>query len=85
MVIQRRVVGPLHFDTSRTLGNLAVFIHLPGRHAEAARLLRPSLGELEQRLGQDHTEYLFVAATLGATLAELGRHDEAQTLLREVR
>jgi tetratricopeptide (TPR) repeat protein len=55
-----------------------------GAHARAADLMRESLAMRVALLGPDHPATRLSRANLAAVLGRLGRHAEAETLLREV-
>jgi tetratricopeptide (TPR) repeat protein len=78
---QRRLLGEEHPDTANTMHNLAVFYTNGGRNAEAEPLAAKAL-EIRQRvLGVEHPETVRVT-NLGLVNLNLGRHEQAESLLR---
>jgi len=81
--IQRRVLGPEHPDTVRSVGVLAWNLKTQGHYAEAEKLLREVL-DIERRvLGPEHRHTLDAMNDVAATLAREGRYAEAEKLARQ--
>lgn len=76
--IERRVLGPEHPDTLRTMTNLSVTLMHEGRYAEAEKMDRELL-DIERRvLGPEHPDTLRTINGLAGTLEEEGRYDESE-------
>jgi tetratricopeptide (TPR) repeat protein len=75
--------GPGHFDTLSAANNLADVYQRTGRAAEAEALARTVLAE-RIKLDPGHRYRLLTETILARSLADLGRHQEARELLREV-
>jgi serine/threonine protein kinase len=81
--IQRRVLGPEHADTLRSMGTLARVVGDEGHYGEAEKLFRETL-EIQRRvLGPEHPDTLVSMSLLGATLDYDGHSAEAERLQRE--
>jgi len=81
--IQRRVLGPEHPDTLRTMENLANSLSELGRYAEAEKLERDTVDLRTRGSGPDHPWTAGAVYDLACILARSGRRDEAITFLRQ--
>ena len=81
--IRRRVLGPAHPDTLRSMNNLAATLLAQGRYAEAQKLFEEVVEIKERTLGRDHPDTLLSINNLAAMLMNLGHLDEARKLLEE--
>jgi hypothetical protein len=81
--IQRRVLGPEHPDTLRTMENLANSLSELGRYAEAEKLERDTVDLRTRGSGPDHPWTAGAVYDLACILARSGRGDEAITFLRQ--
>ena len=83
MEIRKRVLGPEHPETLKSMHSVANAMWYEGRHAEAEKLDRETL-EIERRvLGPEHPETLTVMMNLAGVLAEEGHYAEAEKWFRE--
>jgi tetratricopeptide (TPR) repeat protein len=81
--IQRRVLGPEHPDTLRSMNRLASILLDEGHLAEAEKLSRETL-ELRRRvLGPEHPDTLLSMNNLATTLGDEGHDAEAEKVFRE--
>ena len=81
--IQRRVLGPEHPDTLRSMRILASVLEDEGHHEEAEKMKRQTL-EIDRRvLGPDNDETLRCLSSLTTTLRGKGDYAEAEKLDRE--
>ncbi len=82
MEIQRRVLGPAHPDTLRSMNRLGSILLDEGHLAEAEKLSSETL-ELRRRvLGPDHPDTLTAMNNLARALSYEGRYAEAERLDR---
>jgi non-specific serine/threonine protein kinase/serine/threonine-protein kinase len=81
--IQRRVLGPQHPDTLRSMNLLANTLGDEGHDVEAEKLCREVLAIRLRVLGPKHPDTLRSMVTLGGTLYEQGHYAEAEKLFRE--
>jgi eukaryotic-like serine/threonine-protein kinase len=82
--IQRRVLGPEHPDTLRSMYRLACILRDGGHLAEAEKLSRETL-EIQRRVvGLDHPNTLESMANLAVVLTYEGRYAEAEKLDRQI-
>jgi non-specific serine/threonine protein kinase/serine/threonine-protein kinase len=81
--IQRRVLGPEHSDTLRSMGTLAAVLAYRGHYAEAEKLQRETLEIRRRVLGPEHPDTLASRNLLAATLVYDGHESEAEKLERE--
>ena len=70
--IQRRVLGPDHPDTARSINRLAGTLVSEGRNTEAEKLYRESLDIRRRILGPEHEETLSTMLNLSMTLNKRG-------------
>ena len=57
MEIRRRVLGPEHLDTLKSMNNLALVLDDEGHYAEAEKLDRETLDVMRRVLGPEHPEH----------------------------
>ena len=81
--IRRRVLGPEHPDTLRTMASLGVNSFDQGRYAEAEKTLRETLDVRRRVLGPDHPDTLQSMNDLGLVLNAEGRFADAANVLRD--
>jgi non-specific serine/threonine protein kinase/serine/threonine-protein kinase len=81
--IQRRILGPKHPDTLKSMGTLGDVFYDQGRYAEAEKLLRTTLDTRRRVLGPEHPDTLQSMNDLGIVLKAEGRLADAEKLLRE--
>jgi non-specific serine/threonine protein kinase/serine/threonine-protein kinase len=81
--IKRRVLGPEHPDTLRSMGNLAFALRSEHHYAEAEKLDRETLEARRQVLGPGHPDTLFSMNSLAADLGSEGHYAEAEKVERE--
>ena len=80
IAIMKRVLGPDHPDTLRTMTDLALAYQGQGRYGEAERLDAEIL-EIQQRvLGPEHEDVLWSMNNLALAYQSEGRYDEAERL-----
>lgn len=79
---QRRVLGPAHPDTLRTVRALAWNFQRQGHNAEAEKLQRETLAGDRRVFGAENLETLRVMTDLAWTLQQEGSVAEAETLER---
>jgi non-specific serine/threonine protein kinase/serine/threonine-protein kinase len=80
---RRRVLGPEHPDTLRTMRSLASTLILRGQYPEAEKLADEAMIAQRRTLGPEHPDTLQSANTLGWVFQQEGRFVEAETLLRK--
>ena len=81
--VRRRVLGPKHPDTLRSMNLLGFVLFEEGHYNEAEKLLRDTL-EIERRvLGPEHPDTLRSMDSLGNVLYREGHYAEAENLERE--
>ncbi|MCE9635305.1 MAG: serine/threonine-protein kinase [Planctomycetes bacterium] len=82
---RRRTLGEKHPLVARTLSNLGSILALrPEHHAEAEAALGESLVVLTEIQGESHIGTVAAMHNFATLLADLGRWDEAEVLLRKV-
>jgi eukaryotic-like serine/threonine-protein kinase len=81
--IRRRVLGPQHSDTLKSMDALGVVLEEEGRYAEAEKLLRQTLDIRRHVLGNNHPDTLQSMNDLGIVLGSEGHLADAEKLLRE--
>src|SRR5208282_1606405 len=81
--IRRRVLGPEHPDTLRSMNSLASDLIDGGHYAEAEKLDRETLGIRRRVLGVEHADTLTSMNNLADDLAQEGQYAEAEKLYRE--
>jgi len=79
--IQRRVLGPDHPETLKSMDSLATVMNGEGRYSDAAKLERETLDVQRRVLAPDNPDAAVVEYNLACNLAHLGQKDEALTLL----
>jgi eukaryotic-like serine/threonine-protein kinase len=80
---QRRVLGPEHPDTLRSMGTLARVVGDEGHYAEAEKLQRETLEIRRRVLGPEHPDTLASMNLLAGILVYNRHEEEAEKLLRE--
>jgi tetratricopeptide (TPR) repeat protein len=78
--VREAVLGPGHFDTLQSRGNLANAHYSAGRLSEAIALQEETLKLREAALGPDHPNSLQARGNLAAAYQEAGRLSEAIAL-----
>jgi eukaryotic-like serine/threonine-protein kinase len=81
--IRRRVLGPEHPETLRSMSKLAGALREQGRYPEAEKLQRETLDILRRVLGPEHPDTLASLSQLAAILYYEARYGEAEKLGRE--
>jgi len=81
--IRRRVLGPEHPDTLRSMNSLAGDLSDEGHYAEAEKVDRETLGIRRRVLGLEHPDTLMSMNNLADDLAQEGHYAEAEKLYRE--
>jgi non-specific serine/threonine protein kinase/serine/threonine-protein kinase len=81
--IQRRVLGPDHPDTLRSMYVLAYILRDGGHLAEAEELSRETLKIQQRVVGLDHPDTLGSMSNLAITFTYEGHYAEAEKLHRE--
>ncbi len=81
--IQRRVLGPEHSDTLRSVSNLAIVLEDQGHYPEAEKLGRETLAMRRRVLGPEHSDTLNSMSVLANVLSDEGHYAEAEILQRE--
>jgi serine/threonine protein kinase/Tfp pilus assembly protein PilF len=81
--IRRRVLGPVHPDTLKSMNNLGVVLTLEGHYAEAENLLRETLDVDRRVMGLEQPDTLRSMKSLAVVLYYEGRFAEAEKLHRE--
>ncbi|MGA9353788.1 MAG: serine/threonine-protein kinase [Terriglobales bacterium] len=82
--IQRRVLGPEHPDTLRSMRILASILEDENHHAESEKLKRQTLDLDRKVLGPENDETLRCESSLATSVRVEGRFAEAEKLDREV-
>jgi len=80
---RRRVLGPEHRSTLRSMDELAALYHNRGRYDEAEAAYRGTLEAQKRVLGKNHPDTLASMSRLASVLRSRGRYAEAETLQRE--
>ena len=81
--IDRRVLGPSHLDTLRSMEILASILKDAGRYVEAEKLVRETL-EIQRRVsGPEDPDLVASMKRLAAILYDEGRYDESEKMKRE--
>jgi hypothetical protein len=80
--ILRRVLGPEHADTIRSMGNLAVTLSAQGDLAGARKLEEETLDISRRVLGPEHPATSTYAWNLFRTLRDLGEHGAEGIVLK---
>jgi hypothetical protein len=83
--VRRRILGPEHPDTLRSMVDLAGILGAEGHYAQAEKLQRDTLAVQRRALGPEHRETLLLMVDLAGTLYEEGRNAEAEKLQRDAR
>jgi tetratricopeptide (TPR) repeat protein/predicted Ser/Thr protein kinase len=83
LAIQRRVLGPNHPQTLRSMDDLVLNLNREGHYAEAEKLQRETLDLRLRDLGLQQPDTLKSMSSLAITLALEGRYAEAERLQRE--
>ena len=81
--IQRRVLGPQHPDTLRSMNLLATTLGDLGHDAEAEKISREVLEIRRRVLGPRHPDTLRSMVTLGGTLYRQGQYAQAEKFFRD--
>jgi Flp pilus assembly protein TadD len=81
--IKRRVLGPQHPETLRSMVNLATSLRLEGHNSDAEKLGREALEIRRRVLGPDHPDVGLSNYNLAIVVEAEGRRTEALGLLRE--
>jgi non-specific serine/threonine protein kinase/serine/threonine-protein kinase len=81
--IRRRVLGPEHPDTLKSMSNFGTTLEEEGRFAEAEHLHRQLLEIRRRKLGPDHEDTLVSMNSLANSLGEQGRYADAEKLIRQ--
>jgi len=81
--IRRRVLGPEHPDTLKSMSNLGEVLIRQGQYAEAARLLGETLDIKRRVLGPDHPSTTAALYNLGCISAMKGNRPDALSFLRQ--
>ena len=79
--IKRRVLGPEHPETVRSMVNLATSMQHEHHYADAEKLEREALDIRRRVLGSDHPDTALSMYNLAVLLTEVGRRNEALDLL----
>jgi serine/threonine protein kinase len=82
VALDARLYGKSHRKTLGASNLLAIALAGAGRHSDAERLLRTTLGAAGAALGADDPETMNAAERLGVLLFDLERTREAEPLLR---
>jgi eukaryotic-like serine/threonine-protein kinase len=80
---QRRVLGPDHADTVKTLNELATVLFYEGKLGEADKLYREALGVVRRTAGPRDLKTAKVTVNLGSVLLREGHYSEAEDLYRQ--
>jgi eukaryotic-like serine/threonine-protein kinase len=81
--IRRRVLGPEHPDTLKSMNDVGTILEEQGRYAEAEKLHRQLLEIRRRALGPDHADTLISMNSLANSLGEQGRYADAEKLIRQ--
>jgi eukaryotic-like serine/threonine-protein kinase len=81
--LRRRVLGPTHPDTLRSMNNLAGTLLSQSRYTEAQKLFEEVVEIKERTLGRDHPDTLLTINNLATMLMNFGHLEEARKLLEE--
>ena len=82
--IRRRVAGPEHPDTLRTMVSLALVYNHQGKYAQAEALDSQILEIRRRLLGPEHQDMLMSMNNLATNYAEEGKYAQAVTTFRQV-
>ena len=81
--IQKRVLGPKHPKTLRSMHLVAFDLQQEGRYAEAKKLEAETLEQLREVVGPTHPDTLAAMTSMGLLLEYEGHHAEAEKMFRE--
>ena len=81
LAITRRVMGPEHPDTLRSMGNLAETLRAQHDLVGSRKLQEEKLAIRRRMLGLAHPETSVSARNLHQTLQDLGEHERASVVL----
>jgi eukaryotic-like serine/threonine-protein kinase len=81
--IRRRVLGPEHPETLRSMNSVAAVVYNEGHYAEAEKLFREMLDIRRRVLGPEAPDTLASMGNLAGVLTDEGRYAEAEKLSRE--
>jgi hypothetical protein len=84
LAVQRRVVGPDHYSTLKTLASLASALNKQGKSDQAEVMGREVLALRRRVLGPEDPDTLATACNLAMALQKQGGYVEAEKILREV-
>jgi non-specific serine/threonine protein kinase/serine/threonine-protein kinase len=81
--IKRRVLGPEHPDTLKSMGNLANVYTYEGKDAQAEELFNQTLEIQKRVLGPEHPDTLRTMANLAGVYAHEGKYAQAEGLFEQ--
>jgi serine/threonine protein kinase len=81
---RRRLLGPEHPDTLRSMDQMARNLERQGHYVEAEKLVRETLDARRRVLGPEHPDTIASLHGLGVVTLDEGRFAEAEKLNREV-
>jgi serine/threonine protein kinase/tetratricopeptide (TPR) repeat protein len=82
--VESRLYGDDHFDTMISEREFARGLRLAGDPARAVAILEPLLARMERVVGLGHQSTLATGLNLADALHDMGRSDEAATLLEDM-
>ena len=81
--IRRRILGPEHPETLKSMNYLADVFDGQGRYSEAEKSHRETLNVRRRLLGREHPDTLNTMVDLSFSIERQGRYDEAESIARE--
>jgi tetratricopeptide (TPR) repeat protein len=81
--IRRRILGPPHEQTLKSMDDLALNLNRQGRHQDAEKVLRDTIEIRRRVFGARNPETLASMSSLGITLTVQSRYAEAERLQTE--
>jgi tetratricopeptide (TPR) repeat protein len=82
--LYRKVMGPEHPDTLRSISNLARVLDMQGKYEEAELMNRQALAQREIVLGPEHPDTLTSMGSLAIVISNQGKNEEAESMHRQV-
>jgi tetratricopeptide (TPR) repeat protein/tRNA A-37 threonylcarbamoyl transferase component Bud32 len=83
LALRRRILGPDHPDTLKSMSDLAVVYQAAGRLADALPLFEDVLARRRARLGPDHADSFVAMSDLALAYQQAGRLTAAVPLLEQ--
>jgi tetratricopeptide (TPR) repeat protein len=81
--LYRKVMGPEHPETLRSINNLAEVLYNQGKYEETESMERQVLAQRERLLGSEHPDTLSSKSNLARVLDMQGEYEEAELMNRQ--